>query len=386
MSGLVNGTNNKIGSTREERLMKARREDIPSPVLEALLRGVVVPAHLLALRRNRTFDRERQRALTRYYVDAGVGGLAVGVYNTQYAIRSVGLYEPVLRLAAETAAAWTRRPLVLIAGVAGRTAQAVAEAQVARSLGYHAALLNVSAFKGASEGEIVVHCRRLAEEMPLVGFYLLPEVGGIRLSQDFWRRFAQIENVVAIKIAAFNRYGTLDVVRGVVEAGAEGRVTLYTGNDDHIVADLLTPFAFHRGNERINVRIKGGLLGHWSFWTRRAVELLDRIHRAIATGLTPLDLLGLDVTITDCNGAIYDAAHDFRGCIPGCHEVLRRQGLFEGTWCLDSAETLSPGQAESINRVYATYPDMNDDIFVRANLNQWFAERRSSVTPTLDVA
>jgi hypothetical protein len=357
--------------------MNAKREDIPGEVLKTLERGVVIPAHVLALKQDRTVDTDRQRALTRYYVDAGVGGLAVGVHTTQIAIRSAGLYEPVLRLAADTAREWTDRPLVLIGGVAGRTSQAVKEAEIARGLGYHLVLLNLSALQGASDDEVLEHCRRVSEAMPLVGFYLAPAFGGIVLSEYFWTQFAQIENVVAIKIAVFDRYGTLDVIRGVVRAGAENRITLYTGNDDNIVGDLLTPFTFERGGERITVRVKGGLLGHWSFWTLRAVEILNRIHRETAAGKAPLDLLALNSAVTDCNAAIYDAAHNFRGCIPGCHEVLRRQGLFAGTWCLDPSETLSPGQSESIDRVYAAYPEMNDDSFVRANLDRWFTAERS---------
>jgi len=348
--------------------------ELPSAVAEVLRRGTVIPAHLLALDRERRFDRVRQRALTRYYLDAGAGGLAVGVHNTQVAIRKVGLYEPVLALAAETAADWSARPVLMVAGLAGRTEQAVGEAQIAAGLSYHAGLLNLSAFAGVGEDEVLEHCMRVAQEIPLFGFYLLPEVGGIYLSADFWRRFAAIDNVVAIKVAPFNRYRTIDVVRGVVEARAEDRVVLYTGNDDHILLDLLTPFVAIRDGAEVRVRIRGGLLGHWAFWTKRAVEILDRARRAVEIGTVDADLLALDSRITDCNGAIYDSPNDFRGCIPGCHEILRRQGLFEGNWCLDPNETLSPGQAEAIDRVYAAYPEFNDDDFVRANLDRWLSE------------
>ncbi len=355
--------------------MGMMKTDIPGEVLASLRHGVVIPAHLLALDRDRRFDRRRQRALSRYYLDAGAGGLAVGVYNTQVAIRGAGLYEPVLELAAETAAEWSDRPVLMVAGLAGRTGQAVAEAQIAVGLGYHAGLLNVSAFQGAGEDEILEHCRRVAEEIPLFGFYLLPEVGGVYLSADFWRRFAEIDNVIAIKIAPFDRYRTIDVVRGVVAAGAEDRVVLYTGNDDHIVLDLLVPYVAKRGDEEVTVRIVGGLLGHWAFWTRRAVEQLERIHAAVAAGSIDADLLALDSKVTDCNGAIYDSVGGFRACIPGCHEILRRQGLFEGIWCLDPDETLAPGQSEEIDRVYAAYPELNDDDFVRANLDRWLSDR-----------
>jgi dihydrodipicolinate synthase/N-acetylneuraminate lyase len=347
--------------------------DIPESVLAVLRRGTVIPAHLLALDARRRLDARHQRALTRYYLDAGAGGIAVGVHSTQFAIREQGLYEPVLRLAAETVTAWTGRPVVMVAGLAGPTAQAVAEAGVAAGLGYHAGLLSLAALGRAREPDLIEHCRRVAEEIPLVGFYLQPAVGGIVLSASFWRRFAEIENVVAVKIAPFHRYRTLDVVRGVVEARAEDRVTLYTGNDDHIVLDLLTPFVAVRGGQQVTLRIKGGLLGHWSVWTRRAVELLERIHAAVGSGRPDFDLMALDSRVTDCNGAFFDVANDFRGCIAGCHEVLRRQGLLAGTWCLDPEEGLSPGQAEEIDRVYAAYPDLNDDAFVAENLERWLS-------------
>jgi Dihydrodipicolinate synthetase family len=304
-----------------------------------------------------------------------VGGLAVGVHATQFAIRDVGLYQPVLELAMQTALDWTpldgRRPLFMVAGLAGSTAQARREAQTARDLGYHAGLLSLGAMKGASEDELIAHSEAVAAAMPLVGFYLQPAVGGIELPSRFWQRFAAIDNVVAIKIAPFNRYRTLDVMRGVVQARAEQRITLYTGNDDHIVLDLLTPFVLRRGDETVTVRIEGGLLGHWSVWTRRAVELLQRIHAAPAHGPIDPALLALDSQVTDCNGALFDVAHQFAGCIAGCHEVLRRQGLFEGIWCLDPAEALSPGQAAELDRVHAAYPDLHDDDFVRAHRARW---------------
>ncbi len=344
--------------------------DLPQPITAALRRGVVIPAHPLALNANRELDVDRQRALTRYYVDAGAGGLAVGVHTTQFAIRDVGLFEPVLTLAAASAGAWTEKPIAMIAGVCGRTEQAVAEAKTAVALGYHAGLVSLSAFAGASEDERIAHCRAIADVIPVFGFYLQPAVGGVVLSRSFWRRFAEIENVIAIKVAPFNRYRTLDVVHGVVAAGAEDRVTLYTGNDDHIVLDLLTPFTVMRGGQPVTVRMRGGLLGHWSVWTKAAVDLLRRIHAAPAP---TEDLLALDTAVTDCNAAVFDVVNDFHGVIAGCHEVLRRQGLLEGTWCLDPAEGLSPGQAEELTRVAVAYPELTDDAFVAANLDRWLA-------------
>ncbi len=346
---------------------------IPAEVLALLRRGTAIPAHPLALDAQRKLDTRRQRALTRYYLDAGAGGLAVGVHATQFAIREAGLYEPVLRLAMEEASGRAKGPVVMIAGLSGRTAQARKEAGIARGLGYAAAMLSLAPMAGASIDEMVEHCAAVAEEMPLVGFYLQEAVGGPRLPAVFWRRFAAIENVVAIKVAPFNRYRTLDVIRGLVEAHAEERVTLYTGNDDHIVLDLATPFVLRRDGEDVTVRIKGGLLGHWSVWTRRAVEHLERIHGAVAANEVGADLIALDARVTDANSAFFDVANDFAGCIPGCHEVLRRQGLLEGIWCLDPKETLSPGQAGEIDRVYAAYPELNDDAFVRANLERWLA-------------
>ncbi len=353
--------------------MALRWQDWPPQVLAALRKGVVIPAHPLALDAGRKLDVRRQRALARYYLDAGAGGLAVGVHTTQFAIREVGLYRPVLELAMRSATEWAREPPVMLAGLSGRTAQAVNEAEIARDLGYHAGLLSLAALKGATEDELIAHAQTVARQIPLVGFYLQPAVGGLVLPVSFWRRFAAIENVAAIKIAPFNRYRTLDVVRGVVEAGAADRVTLYTGNDDHIVFDLLTPFTVVANGRATTVRIKGGLLGHWSVWVKTAVELLERIHASVAAGSAPADLLALDSQVTDCNGAIFDVANDFHGVIAGCHEILRRQGLLAGIWCLDPNETLGPGQKQEIDRVCAAYPHLNDDGFVRANLHRWLA-------------
>ena len=353
--------------------MALRWTDWPPEVLALLHKGVVIPAHPLALDAQRKLDPRRQRALTRYYLDAGAGGLAVGVHTTQFAIREAGLYRMVLDLAMKTSVEWARRPAVMVAGIVGRTAQAIQEAQLAVELGYHAGLLSLAAMKGSSEDEMIAHAKAVAREIPLVGFYLQPAVGGIVLPTSFWRRFAAIDNVVAIKIAPFNRYRTLDVVRGVVEAGAVDRVTLYTGNDDHIVPDLVTPYAIAHQGKVVCVRIRGGLLGHWSVWVRKAVELLDQAHLAAGANAVPADLLALDSQVTDCNAAIFDVANNFHGVIAGCHEILRRQGLLEGIWCLDATETLGPGQKEEIDRVYAAYPRLNDDAFVRQNLERWLA-------------
>jgi len=260
---------------------------------------------------------------------------------------------------------------LMIAGLSGKTPQAKKEAEVALAHGYHAGMLSLAPMRGASLDELVAHCAAVARVLPLVGFYLQTAVGGIALPAEFWRRFAAIENVIAIKIAPFNRYKTLDVARGVALARAEERVTLYTGNDDHIVLDLLAPFAVKRGDEEVQLRIKGGLLGHWSVWTQAAVKLHQRIQAAVASGWVDAELLALDARVTDCNSAFFDVAHDFAGCIAGCHEVLRRQGLLEGTWCLDPKETLSPGQAAEIDRVCREHADLSDDDFVRAHLARW---------------
>jgi len=338
---------------------------VSSDIRDLLNIGVAIPAHPLALNRQRQLDERRQRALTRYYLAAGVGGLAVGVHTTQFSIRDpqIGLLEPVLTLAAEEMDRSGRFP-VRIAGVCGQSQQATAESALARDLGYHAGLLSLSAFHDVDDSALIAHCRAVAEILPVVGFYLQPSVGGRFLSCAFWREFANIDNVVAIKIAPFNRYQTLDVVRAVMESGRDD-VALYTGNDDNIVADLITPFRVN-GKER---RIVGGLLGHWSVWTRRAVELLERCQREPASP----DLLRLGVEVTDSNAAFFDAANGFRGCIAGLHEVLRRQGLLEGIWCLDEQESLSPGQSEEIDRVVRSYPHLNDDAFVAEHVDDWLS-------------
>jgi hypothetical protein len=344
-----------------------------SDVRRLIADGTVLPAHPLALDANRKLDTVHQRALTRYYIDAGAGGLAVGVHTTQFAIRDVGLYRPVLELAAETATTWTKRPLALVAGLAGPTRQAVAEAGIARGIGYHAGLLSLAAMKSASEDEIIAHCEAVAREIPLVGFYLQPAVGGVILGADFWRRFAAIENVIAIKIAPFNRYRTLDVLRGVFAAGALDRVALYTGNDDHILLDLTLPFDLRDNGVTLRTYFRGGLLGHWSVWTASAIRQFEMCKAARHKDTVPADLLALDARVTDCNSAFFDVANNFHGCIAGCHEVLRRQGVLNGIWCLDPAEGLSPGQLREIDRVCNEHADLSDDGFVAANLPKWLA-------------
>lgn len=372
-----------------------------NPAIHAILtRGVVIPASPLALDGQRCLDQRRQRALWRYYAAAGAGGVAVGVHTTQFAIRDpkIALHRPLLALAAEEFArldATRREPLVRVAGVCGRTEQAAAEATLARDLGFHAGLLSLGAMRDADDHALLAHCRAVADVIPLFGFYLQPAVGGRVLPYGFWRRFVQIPNVVAIKVAPFNRYQTIDVVRALAESGRSD-IALYTGNDDNIILDLVTPYRFNVGGRVVERRFVGGLLGHWAVWTRRAVELLDCCHR-VATPLSPggrgvggegaeaqkrvqnggaslENLLRLNVDVTDANAALFDVAHDYAGCIAGIHEVLRRQGLLEGTWCLDPNETLSPGQSEDLDRVLRMYTHLTDDAFVAEHREEWLKE------------
>jgi hypothetical protein len=348
----------------------------------ALLRGLAIPAHPLALTAARRLDERRQVALTRYYCDAGAGGIAVGVHTTQFGIRdaAVGLLAPVLDLAARTARTWCadrgQQCPVTIAGVCGSTAQALREAELAVSLGYDAALLSLAALLDADNQKVLDHCRRVAGVIPLVGFYLQPAVGGRVLDGAFWRGFLEIDRVVAIKVAPFDRYRTLDVVTALAESGRTD-VALYTGNDDAIVPDLLTPFP--AGDTRPPLHFRGGLLGQWAVWTRCAVDLLARC-LAITSPASgeddaedPLQLLALGAELTDVNAALFDPAHQFAGCLPGIHEVLRRQGLLAGRWCLNPHEELSPGQMEAIDRALARYPHLADDGFVKEHLDRWLS-------------
>jgi hypothetical protein len=350
----------------------------PSPpphILAALRRGLVIPAHPLALTANRKFDEKHQRALTRYYCAAGAGGIAVGVHTTQFEIRDpkFGLYQAVLSLASETTdqvMAQTGKALVKIAGIAGPTSQAVAEAKFAVDHGYHLGLVSLAALRAADQAKLISHLRNLAEIIPLMGFYLQPAAGGRRLDFNFWREAAQIENLLAIKIAPFNRYQTLDVVRAVAESGRAGEIALYTGNDDNIVVDLLSKFHFEKKSKA--TRMVGGLLGHWAVWTRKAVALLNEIHDIMDNDKpVPSELLTRAQQITDANAAFFDPQHGFAGCLAGLHEVLRRQGLMAGRWLLDPNVDLSPGQMKEIDRVYNAYPHLNDDEFVKENLASW---------------
>jgi dihydrodipicolinate synthase/N-acetylneuraminate lyase len=347
----------------------------PGGVRAALQDGRVIPAHPLALDASGAFDERRQRALSRYYAAAGAGGLAVGVHTTQFAIRDprVGLFEPILAMAAEEmdrADAHRDQPLVRIGGICGQTDQALREADLLARLGYHAGLLSLAALADADERALIAHCEAVAARIPLVGFYLQPSVGGRLLSYNFWRGFAEISAVVAIKIAPFNRYQTLEVVRAIIDAGRDD-VALYTGNDDAIVSDLVTTFRFGTSGRTVERRIVGGLLGHWAVWTRGAVALLAECHAAARAAQVPASLLQKGVEITDANAAFFDAANGFSGCIAGIQEVLRRQGLVASARCLDPHETLSPGQAAEIDRVYRAYPHLADDEFVAANLDEW---------------
>jgi dihydrodipicolinate synthase/N-acetylneuraminate lyase len=338
-----------------------------------LLAGQVIPAHPLALTADRRMDERRQRALTRCYIDSGVGGIAVGVHTTQFEIREHGMFRPVLELAADSAIQWLRRnprDCARIAGICGKTEQAVREAECAASLGYDCGLLSPGAWKSDTESDFMAHCRQIAEIIPLFGFYLQPAVGGRILSYRFWREFAEIPNVVAIKIAAFNRCQTLDVIRAVADSG-RADIALYTGNDDNIVADLLTTFQVGSGRQSRAIRIVGGLLGQWAVWTSSAVELLRSIKNAAPDSRDTFLTRGSQ--LTDANSVIFDAANSFAGCIPGIHEILRRQGLLAGTWCLNPNEKLSPGQSEEIDRIVQTYPHLSDDDFITQNLDLWLS-------------
>ncbi|QDT02171.1 Dihydrodipicolinate synthetase family protein [Rubripirellula lacrimiformis] len=353
--------------------------EIPKPIRDSVQKGIVIPAMPLALDAQRGLDRQCQAALARYYIDAGVGGIAVGVHTTQFAIRDPGinLFEPVLKLTSEVIddySAAQGRHVWKVAGVCGTTQQAVREATFAVDHGYHSGLLSLAALAGESHDKLLDHCREVAAVIPVIGFYLQPAVGGCKLPYSFWREFAEIENVIAIKMAPFNRYQTLDVVRAVCDSGCEDKITLYTGNDDNIIVDLLTEYRIACDAGPKSVRIRGGLLGHWSVWARAAVELLDEVHAVVASGNgVPSELLRRNIELTDCNAAFFDAANDFAGCIPGIHEVLRRQGLMRGTWCLDPNEVLSQGQSQEIDRVTKAYPHLNDDGFVQDNLRRWLS-------------
>ncbi len=355
-------------------------KDIPANILTPFRDGVAIPAMPLAINEDRTLDPVHQKAVLRYYIDAGVGGIAVGVHSTQFEIRDpeVALFEPVMKFAATAIDEWCARKgrdILKIAGVCGPTTQACREAELVGELGYHACLLSLAALKNAKPAELVEHCRQVALRMPIIGFYLQPAVGGAVLPYEFWREFAALDNVLAVKMAPFNRYQTLEVVRAVIDAGKADGISLYTGNDDNIVVDLLTEFCFNAAAGKTRLHIRGGLLGHWGVWTASAVKLLETIKeaRADSGGITP-ELLTLAMQVTDMNSAVFDVANGFAGCIPGIHEVLRRQGILAGTWCLNPEERLSPGQAAELDRVTSAYPHLRDDDFVSENIAQWLAD------------
>lgn len=349
---------------------------LEATLFKALHEGLVIPAHPLALTADRQLDERHQRALTRYYMAAGAGGIAVGVHSTQFEIRDPehNLYEPVLRLAAEEInKAKLDRPFIKVAGVCGPTEQALAEVEIATKLGYDAVLLSMGGLKELTEEEHLERVRQVANKVPVIGFYLQPSVGGRVFSFDFWKQFCEINNVVAIKMAPFNRYQSIDVARAVCYSSRREEIALYTGNDDNIINDLLTTYSFTIAGEVVEKQVVGGLLGHWAVWTKKAVELLDEIKEARAKEQIDISWLTRNIEVTDTNAAFFDTANQFAGCIPGIHEVLRRQGLLQGTWCLNPHEVLSEGQAEEIDRMYEMYPHLHDNEFVRENLDKWLA-------------
>jgi hypothetical protein len=350
------------------------RATLQNSVKELLMSGTVIPAHPLALDNDRQLDERYQRALTRYYIDSGAGGIAVAVHTTQFEIRlpQYGLLEPVLRLAAEEVEkANLKRPFIKVAGITGPTEQAVHEAELARSLNYDLGLLSNGGLPAYTEGELIERLQRVSEVIPVFGFYLQPAAGGRILSFDFWNKVAANKNVHAIKVAAFNRYQTLDVVRAVCQSDRVDDIALYTGNDDNIVADMITPYRFEHNGKVVIKKFVGGLLGHWAFWTKKAVELLEQIKdmdpKSVGT------MLARGIEVTDVNAAVFDPAHQFHGCISGINEILRRQGLLGNNLCLDKKEKLSPGQSAEIDRVYKSYPHLHDNTFVRDHLEEWLS-------------
>ena len=344
--------------------------------LKILHEGTVIPANPLALDENRKFDEHRQRALVRYYLDSGVGGLAVAVHTTQFEIRDPkhNLLETVLTVAIDESRKYeeaTGKTIVMVAGVCGPKEQAVKEAKLAKSLGYDAVLLSPGGLNHLSEDEMIERTAAVAAEMPVIGFYLQNSVGGRKFSYNYWERVCAIDNVVAIKAAPFNRYYTFDVVRAAALSPRADEIALYTGNDDNIVIDLVSNYRFEVDGKVYEKRFIGGLLGHWSVWTKKAVELFEKCKALHGCDEIPADILKLANEVTDTNAAFFDTANGFKGCIAGLHEVLRRQGLMKGIWCLNPEETMSEGQLEEINRVYEMYPHLNDDEFVKANLEKW---------------
>ncbi|MFP6901233.1 MAG: dihydrodipicolinate synthase family protein [Opitutales bacterium] len=349
-------------------------------VITLLREGVVIPAHPLALTKERKLDERRQRALTRYYLDAGAGGLAVAVHTTQFAIREPqhDLLRPVLELTAEVVRQWQDdlpRRIVKVAGVCGSTEQAVREAELACELGYDLALLNLSAYPDADDETLLIHAKQVAEVIPVFGFYLQPGIGGRLLSQSFFREFASIPNLIAVKMATFDRELTQGAIQGIEESGRGDEVLLYTGNDNYIVEDLTEGYLVPTDQGEKLRRMAGGLLGHWAVWTKAAVDMLEEIKTARALDdFNPSRFSHLADEVTEMNHYLFDFDHGFRGCVPGVHEVLRRQGLLEGTWCLDPEERLSEGQADALTRMSQAYPHLTDDAFVAEHLDRWLAD------------
>ena len=346
---------------------------LDSTIHNLLQQGTAIPAHPLALDKNLELDESRQRLLTKYYLASGAGGIAVGVHTTQFEIRKpeINLLEPVLKMAAEEIEkAKLERPFIKVAGICGPTEQAIKEAELAVKYGYHLGLVSMGGLASYSEQELIRRIETISKITPVFGFYLQPAVGGRILSYEFWKNFAEIPNVLAIKVAAFNRYQTLDVVRAVCNSSRRNEIALYTGNDDNIVADLLTPYRFTINNEIVEKRFVGGLLGHYAAWTKKSVELFQEIQQSVANNSDIENLLAKGIAVTDMNAVIFDTANSFKGCIAGIHEVLRRQGLLEGIWCLSPEEKLSTGQAEEIDRVYKNYPHLTDDEFVKQFLKE----------------
>ncbi len=346
-----------------------KQKALNKEIKELLHRGTIIPAHPLVLNEKRMLDEERQRRLTRYYLASGVEGIAIGVHTTQFEIRQpeIDLLESILRITAEEIEkAQLNRPFIKVAGIVGPTLKAIQEGELAIKYGYHLGLVSLGGLNDYSEEDLIKHVRAIAEIIPVFGFYLQPAVGGKVLSYNFWRKVVEIPNVHAIKVAAFNRYQTLDVVRAVCSSSRPNEIALYTGNDDNIVADLLTPYRFTINGEKIEKRFVGGLLGHWAVWTKKAVSLLDTIKTCLANDGEGIEnLLTLGVEVTDMNGVVFDAKNSFHGCIPGIHEVLRRQGLIEGRWCINPLEEVSTGQLEELDRIYEMYQHHTDDEFVK---------------------
>ena len=344
------------------------------PILNAevnavLQSGVVIPAHPLALQQNLQLDEQRQRLLTKYYIASGASGIAVGVHTTQFEIRKseINLFETVLKVAAdEIDHAQPKSPFIKIAGICGPVQQAINEAKIATEYSYHLGLLSNGGLQHYSEMQLIKRAYEVSQIIPLFGFYLQPAAGGRLLSYEFWKDFVEIPNIYAIKVAAFNRYQTLDVVRAVCNSKRRNEIALYTGNDDNIIADLLTPYRFQINDLVFEKKFVGGLLGHWAVWTKKAVELLDEIKECVNNNYLEAEkLLSKGVSVTDMNAAIFDTKNNFHGCIPGIHEVLHRQGILKGTWCLNPEEKLSQGQAEEIDRVCKNYSHLTDDVFVK---------------------